>query len=50
MEKTQWEAYGPGRDARCRDCMVHSGFEPAAMGECFSDPRKMLRMMWWNIR
>jgi hopanoid biosynthesis associated radical SAM protein HpnH len=50
MENTQWDSYGPGRDTRCRDCMVHSGFEPAAMGECFSDPRKMLRMMWWNIR
>ena len=50
MGKTQWDAYGPGRDGRCRDCMVHSGFETAAMGECFSDPRKMLRMLWWNIR
>ncbi len=45
MGKTQWDAYGPGRDGRCRDCMVHSGFEPAAMGECFSHPRKMLRML-----
>ena len=49
MERTRWEAYGPGRDGRCRDCMVHSGFEPAAMGECFSDPRKMLRMLLWNL-
>jgi len=49
MERTRWEAYGPGRDGRCRDCMVHSGFEPAAMGECFSDPRKMLRMFLWNL-
>jgi len=49
MERTQWEAYGPGRHGRCRDCMVHSGFEPAAMGECFSNPRKMLRMLLWNL-
>lgn len=49
MEKTRWEAYGPGRDGRCRDCMMHCGFEPAAMGECFSHPRKMLRMLLWNL-
>ena len=49
MEKTPWERYGPGRDGRCRDCMVHSGFEPAAMEKCFSNPGKMLRMMWWNM-
>jgi len=49
MEKTRWEAYGPGRDARCRDCMVHSGFEPAAMREIFTHPEKMLRCLLWNI-
>ena len=49
MEKTRWEAYGPGRDDRCRDCMVHSGFEPAVMREVFVHPGKMLRMLWWNM-
>jgi hopanoid biosynthesis associated radical SAM protein HpnH len=49
MEKTHWDGYGPGKDGRCRDCMVHSGFEPAAMRESLSDPRKMLRMLWWNM-
>jgi len=49
MGKTRWEAYGPGRDLRCKDCMVHSGFEPAAMRESLSDPLKMLRMFWWNV-
>jgi hopanoid biosynthesis associated radical SAM protein HpnH len=49
MEKTPWEAYGPGRDGRCRDCMVHSGFEPAAMEKCFSNPGEMAKMMWWNM-
>jgi hopanoid biosynthesis associated radical SAM protein HpnH len=24
---TDWEQYGVGRDARCANCMVHSGFE-----------------------
>ncbi len=49
MENTRWEAYGPGRDARCRDCMVHSGFEPAAMREVFAHPAKMLRCLLWNV-
>jgi hypothetical protein len=50
MEKTPWEKYGPGKDGRCRDCMVHSGFEPSVMRESFSDPRTMLRLLLWNIR
>ena len=49
MGKTRWDTYGPGRDGRCRDCMVHSGFEPAAMGEIFTHPGKMLRCFFWNV-
>lgn len=49
MKKTPWEKYGPGRDERCRNCMVHSGFEATAMRECFTHPRKMLRMLVWNM-
>jgi len=49
MEKTRWEGYGPGKDDRCRDCMVHSGFEPAAMREIFTRPGKMLRCLLWNV-
>jgi hopanoid biosynthesis associated radical SAM protein HpnH len=50
MAKTEWEKYGPGRDKRCANCMVHSGFEATVMRECFSSGRKMLRMMIWNIK
>jgi hopanoid biosynthesis associated radical SAM protein HpnH len=49
MEKTAWEEYGPGRDERCRNCMVHSGFEPSVMREVFTNPRKMLRLLLWNL-
>ena len=31
IEKTPWEKYGHGRDPRCRDCMVHAGYEPSAV-------------------
>jgi hopanoid biosynthesis associated radical SAM protein HpnH len=27
VQKTDWEKYGPGNDPRCRDCMMHVGFE-----------------------
>jgi hopanoid biosynthesis associated radical SAM protein HpnH len=50
MERTPWDEYGPGKDGRCRDCMVHSGFEPTVMRECFTDPRKMLRLLLWNLK
>lgn len=49
MEKTRWEAYGPGRDGRCGACMVHSGFEPAVMREIFAHPKNMLRCLFWNV-
>ena len=48
MQKTEWDSYGPGRDGRCANCMVHSGFEPTAMREVFTRPRSMLRLMLWN--
>jgi hypothetical protein len=31
LEKTPWEKYGPGRDPRCADCMMHVGFELSAV-------------------
>lgn len=31
LDSTPWENYGPGKDRRCRDCMLHSGFEPSVM-------------------
>jgi len=48
MQKTEWDSYGPGKDGRCANCMVHSGFEPTAMREVFTHPGSMLRLMLWN--
>ena len=33
LEGIEWEAYGPGNDARCEHCGIHSGFEPSAAYE-----------------
>lgn len=47
MEQTPWEKYGPGRDPRCSQCMMHSGFEPSVVRQMgFKD---MWRMLRWNF-
>lgn len=36
MRETPWASYGPhSGNARCTNCMVHSGFEPSAVNETF---------------
>ena len=36
MEKTDWKRYGQtGSDARCKDCMLHSGYEPSSVNHTF---------------
>jgi hopanoid biosynthesis associated radical SAM protein HpnH len=49
MQATRWDDYGPGKDARCANCMVHSGFEATVMRRSFSSVRTMLRMLRWNM-
>ncbi|MEZ4600255.1 MAG: adenosyl-hopene transferase HpnH [Syntrophotaleaceae bacterium] len=42
MEETDWSRYGTEADTRCRDCMVHSGFEPTAVLDTALHPWKGL--------
>jgi hopanoid biosynthesis associated radical SAM protein HpnH len=49
MEQTQWDSYGYGRDPRCENCLVHSGYEAnaaAGIDAQFGDTWKMAR---WNL-
>jgi len=49
MSKTDWSKFGVGRDPRCANCMMHSGFEPTVVrqvGNRFSDLWEMVR---WNF-
>ena len=39
-----WEKYGPGKDRRCTNCMMHSGFEGASILEALSRPRDILTL------
>lgn len=43
MEKTDWDAYGRASgNPKCQDCMVHCGYEPAAVEETFGSVRGMM--------
>ena len=36
METTDWDAYGrQSGNPKCRDCMVHCGYEPSAVAATF---------------
>jgi hopanoid biosynthesis associated radical SAM protein HpnH len=43
LETTDWERYGTGRDPRCADCMVHSGYEASSVLDSTKNPLHMLK-------
>ncbi|MFC2149141.1 adenosyl-hopene transferase HpnH [Candidatus Auribacterota bacterium] len=49
MKETQWHKYGTGNDPRCRNCMMHSGYEPTIVSEAGKSKRDILRMLKWNF-
>jgi hopanoid biosynthesis associated radical SAM protein HpnH len=44
METTDWTRYGRGKDPRCTNCMVHSGFEATAVMDAARNPLKVLKI------
>jgi hopanoid biosynthesis associated radical SAM protein HpnH len=48
MERTNWDSYGVGRDPRCSQCMMHSGFEPTVVRQ-MGGLADMWRMFRWNL-
>lgn len=42
MDNTEWNSYGPGRNAHCANCMLHSGFEATAVNDAIDHPFKAL--------
>ena len=38
VETTDWNRYGVGKDHRCRNCMVHCGYEPTAVIDTAKHP------------
>lgn len=49
IEATDWDRLGPGGDPRCRDCLVHCGFEPAAVFEANRHLLDMFKMAVWQM-
>ena len=42
MDETQWDMYGTGRYEKCKDCMVHCGYEATAVEDTLSKPIKAM--------
>jgi hopanoid biosynthesis associated radical SAM protein HpnH len=47
IEETNWKDYGNGRNPKCANCMLHSGFEPTAVNDTFIHP---LKALWVHLR
>jgi hopanoid biosynthesis associated radical SAM protein HpnH len=46
LETTQWDKYGRASgNPKCQNCMVHVGYEPSAVVDMFSSPKKFLEMI-----
>jgi hopanoid biosynthesis associated radical SAM protein HpnH len=50
MDRTPWERFESRTDPRCRDCMVHSGYEATVQRIAFSRPTDLLRLALWNMK
>ncbi len=50
IEITDWKRIGPGNDPSCDHCLVHCGFEPAAMLTANKRLLDILRMAVWQMR
>ncbi len=49
MSRTPWERYGVGRDPRCAQCMMHSGFEPSVIRQLGHKVTDLWAMLRWNL-
>lgn len=51
LETTEWHRYGQASGhPKCRDCMVHSGYEPSAVRDTFETWRGLLLTAWLSLR
>ncbi len=49
LEKTDWDALGPGRDPRCEHCMVHCGFETGAVVAAQQSLHDTMALALWQF-
>jgi hopanoid biosynthesis associated radical SAM protein HpnH len=44
-----WDYWETRQDPRCRDCLMHSGFEPSVVRKLSESPRDVVTMLRWNF-
>jgi hypothetical protein len=49
VDSTEWDKLGPGNDPRCEHCLVHCGFEPAAVLAANRRLRDAVAMAVWQL-
>ncbi|MDR4505574.1 MAG: adenosyl-hopene transferase HpnH [Candidatus Scalindua sp.] len=49
MDTTDWDKFESGKDPRCRNCMVHCGFEPTVVLETGKNLRDVYEMLRWSF-
>ena len=49
VASTDWSTLGPSGDSRCKHCLVHCGFEPAAVLTANKGVRDLVRMAMWQM-
>jgi hopanoid biosynthesis associated radical SAM protein HpnH len=49
LEATDWASLGPGNDPRCEHCLMHCGFEPAAVLAAQGRLGDLLKMAKWQL-
>ncbi|MCE5199099.1 MAG: adenosyl-hopene transferase HpnH [Armatimonadota bacterium] len=49
IDNTNWDSFGAGKDPRCKNCMVHCGFEPTAALMINRQPGDITKMMRWQL-
>lgn len=49
MNAVDWDKYRLRSDVRCKNCMVHSGFEATVALETGSNWKDSLKMAWWTL-
>ena len=49
MDNTDWDKYGTDKDPRCRNCMMHCGFEPTVVLETGKSLKDVYEMARWNF-
>lgn len=49
LAETEWDRLGAGGDPRCQHCLVHCGFEPAAVLSTEKSFRDVLKMALWQL-